>query len=66
MICKEFDELTPKEKTEYIGKLVHCVQQNSFLFQHGKRIIQKGEADGLFDKVIINPSDNDTHRKESN
>jgi hypothetical protein len=53
MVCSSFDQLTPKEKTEYIGALVHSVQSSNELFKIGKEIIEDGERQGLFEGVKI-------------
>lgn len=63
MICKEFDELTPQEKTTYIGQLVHSVQSDSELFKTGQMLISVAKKKGLFDNVIINPQ---THDPDTN
>jgi hypothetical protein len=55
MICEEFDKLTPKEKTEYIGQVVHSIQSDPALFEMGKEIIRIGTIKGLFDRVTILP-----------
>lgn len=55
MNCKQFQKLTPIEKSTYIGKLVHCVTNSSFLFKEGEALIKEGERRRLFDGVIINP-----------
>lgn len=52
--CKEYQELTPFEKKEYIGSLIHAVQSDPNLFKEGQRIINKAIARGLFEGVIIN------------
>ena len=57
MVCKEFDSLSPKEKTEYIGQVVHSIQSDSALFEIGKEIIRLGEIKGLFEGVTILPTD---------
>lgn len=61
MICAEFDQLSPQEKTEYIGKLVHAVQSDSHFFKLGTLLIRDAKKEGLFDNVIINPSTKETN-----
>lgn len=56
MICQKFDELTPKEKTEYIGAVVHAVQSSDNLYSMGQEIIRLGNLAGLFDGVKILPT----------
>lgn len=53
MVCPSFDQLTPKEKTEYIGALVHSVQSNDNFFWVGKEIIEQATSLGLFEGVKI-------------
>lgn len=55
-ICTEFEKLTPKERQEYIGGVVHCLTVSSELFKEGQRLIKKGEKAGLFIGVQINPA----------
>lgn len=65
MLCKEFEILTPKERTEYIGQLLHACMNDSGCFQIGEGIIKTGELKGLFIGVQINPAppipDNETN-----
>jgi len=55
MLCEPFLKMTPLEASTYIGKLVHCVQNNPDLFLAGEKLIKKGEKMGLFEGVVINP-----------
>lgn len=55
MVCPSFNELSQKEKTEYIGALTHCVQSHEMFFEIGKEIIRQGKALGLFEGVVISP-----------
>lgn len=55
MVCEQFDNLTPKEKTEYIGQVVHAIQSDKNLYEMGKEIIRLGNIKGLFEGVIIFP-----------
>lgn len=55
-LCTQYMELTPKERTEYIGKLLHSVQSSNELFMAGKRLIDKGERLGLYEGITINPA----------
>jgi hypothetical protein len=56
MLCEEYTKLTPKEKRDFIGELVHCVQEDSELYRLGKAIIAIAYQRGLFNGVIINPT----------
>jgi stalled ribosome rescue protein Dom34 len=53
--CKEFQELSVKEKWEYVGKVVHSIQNDSRLFAIGCDIINRAEKSGVLDDVLINP-----------
>lgn len=60
MICEEFDQLNAKEKTEFIGKLVHSVQSDPDLYSMAQKIIEMGEEKGLFEGVkILHPNTKD-------
>lgn len=60
MICPQFEELTPKEKTEFIGKLVHSVQSDPELYSMAHEIIKMAEEKGLFEGVkILHPNTKD-------
>jgi hypothetical protein len=60
MICKTFSEMNPIEQSNYIGKLVHCVQNSELLLIKGEKIIKDGEDLGLFEGVTINPTNQET------
>ncbi len=55
MICKEYDDLAPPERQQYIGKLLHACQSHSKLFKYGQRIIEAAESIGVLDGVEIAP-----------
>ncbi len=55
MICESFEKLTPKERVEYVGELLHAVQSDNSLFEIGKEIIRLGNHRGLFEGVVIFP-----------
>jgi hypothetical protein len=61
MICEEFEKLTPKEKTEFIGQVVHSIQSDSALYCMGQEIIRLGQIKGLFEGVTILPNDIETN-----
>lgn len=56
MNCGEYLLLTPKERTEYIGRLIHSCMSDSLLFAAGQKIIKSAEKKGLFEGVIIAPT----------
>lgn len=55
MICKLFEELTPRERVEMIGKIVHAMQTDELCFLEVSQTITHAEAKGVFDKVKILP-----------
>lgn len=59
MICDEFEKLTPKEKTEFIGQVVHSIQSDSSLYCMGQEIIRLGKIKGLFEGVTILPTESE-------
>lgn len=56
MNCASYIALTPKEKTELIGKLVHAVQNSEICFSAAQEIVELAEKKGIFNDVIVNPS----------
>ena len=56
MNCTTYQKLTPKEKVEFIGKIVHAIQSSEYCFQLGEQIIKVGENQKVFEGVTINPS----------
>lgn len=54
--CIQYQSLSPKEKIEFIGKLVHLVQNDETAFSRARGMILKGDVQGSFDDVVINPS----------
>jgi len=55
MICKEFELLTPLEKSNYIGSIAHACMNDADLFLAGQKLIERATRKGLFNQVIINP-----------
>lgn len=47
--------LTPKEKSEFVGQLVHSCQSDVYLYSLGQEIIKLAKRRGLFKNVVINP-----------
>lgn len=47
--------LTPKEKSEFVGQLVHSCQSDENLFSMGEEIIKLAQRRGLFENVVFNP-----------
>lgn len=56
MNCTTYQNLTPKEKTEFIGKLVHATQSSEYCYQLGQQLIKVGENQNVFEGVTINPA----------
>lgn len=55
MNCKEYQELSLPQKWEMVGKIVHLLQNDPFVFKEVAWIIHMGEQTGKFDDVKINP-----------
>lgn len=55
MLCLNYQKLTPKERRDFIGEIVHCVQEDDELYELGKEIIRLGYKWGMFEGVTINP-----------
>lgn len=60
MNCGEYLLLTPKERTEFIGKIGHACMSDSDLFAMGQLLIRKAERKGLFEGVVIAPASIET------
>jgi hypothetical protein len=53
---KSYMELTHKEKIEFIGRVVHTIQNNDVAFDIANdAILSIGQMNGLFENVVINP-----------
>lgn len=55
MICEKFNELSINEKIQYIGKLVHAVENDNLLFEAGNEIIGLANEKGIFKGITILP-----------
>lgn len=55
MNCQEYQQLTPLEKSQYIGELVHACISDSKYFKMGQKLIKQAQDKGLFEGVVINP-----------
>ncbi len=55
MNCANYLMLSPQEKIEMVGKIVHAVQSSNEIFNQASLLINKAERLGLFTGVIINP-----------
>ena len=53
--CKEYQEMTPIERSNYVGELEHSCISDSHLFELGKELIKQAIEKGLFNRVKINP-----------
>lgn len=56
MNCQSYQNLTPKEKAEFIGQLVHAVQNNDDIFKLGQELIELATIKGMFENVVIMPT----------
>ena len=57
MNCVEYLELTPRERADYLGELIHSCQSDSKFFSLGEKIIRSAKRKGLFKDTIIQPED---------
>lgn len=63
MICKNYETLSPKERTEFIGQLLHAVQNDNRAFNTCKMLVSVSEKLGVFTGIKINPDDFPAHEK---
>lgn len=57
MLCKNFLELSPRDKILFIGELTHACMNDNDMYEKGKEIIKKATDSGIFDNVKIMPED---------
>ena len=55
MICSNYENLSPQERIEFTGKLLHAVMNDNKLKHAADGIIAIAEAKGMFEGVVINP-----------
>jgi len=55
MNCNEYQNLTPLERTKFIGQLVHASISGSKYFKMATKLIENAHKEGLFNGVVINP-----------
>lgn len=56
-LCQSFEDLTPLEKSNYIGSICHLFQSDEDYYQKGLAMIRQATKRGLFEGVKINPID---------
>ena len=56
MNCEAYRLLSPKERIDFIGSLVHAVQNNNEVFKSAKELVDYAVRKRMFDDVIINPT----------
>lgn len=59
MICPEYNAMTPLERKDYVGSLIHSVMSDGELLKMGQKMIKLAEKRGLFLGVVINPPTNE-------
>ncbi len=57
MICKKFSDLTAAERVMFIGELTHACMNDDDLYEKGVGLINVAIARGIFDNVIIMPTE---------
>lgn len=55
MNCQEYQNLSHFSKVEFIGKLVHAVQNDGWCYVLGQALVDYAEETGIFDNVTILP-----------
>jgi hypothetical protein len=55
MLCNSFQNLSVKEKVEFIGLLSHAVMNDEHSFIIGSELINKATRKGIFENIVINP-----------
>lgn len=54
-VCESFEKLTPLERSNFVGAVVHLIQSDESYYLIGQRMIKSGNKKGLFIGVKINP-----------
>jgi hypothetical protein len=65
MNCEKFLKLTPIEKINFTGSLLHAAMNDDRLFMDCEKIIMKARAKGLFAGVVINPANDILNQNEN-
>lgn len=55
MNCTNYLDLSPQEKINFIGKMIHAIQSDNEIFNRAEILIKKADKQGIFDGVTINP-----------
>lgn len=58
--CKEYSELLPIEKRDFIGSIVHAATNDSEIFLAAQRLIKRAINKGVFEGIVINPNERET------
>lgn len=64
-VCSLYEQMTHREKTEFVGKLLHACQSSNLLLKEAQKLIKIAEESGLLDDVIILPVGEDTREPET-
>lgn len=49
--CTEYEKIENDEQAEFLARLIHIVQKDSYSFRRAAELISGAYARGLFDKV---------------
>lgn len=60
MLCKQYTNLTHKERTELIGQVIHALQSSDECFNEAMKLRNLGETKGLYLGVTILPEKSPT------
>lgn len=66
MLCKQYEALSHKERTEFIGNLTHLVQTYEWAFNLAYYMEQEARKIGLFEGVAIAPESNPIIENQEN
>lgn len=53
--CENYQRLLPMERYEFVGKVVHALQNDNQSFHVMTAIVNDAQKRGVFNDVIINP-----------
>lgn len=66
MLCKQYEALSHKERTEFIGQMTHLVQTYEWAFNLAMYMAKEAKTIGLFEGVSIAPESNPIIENQEN
>jgi hypothetical protein len=61
MNCQSFQQLSVKEKIEFIGSINHALMNDEELFTDGCQLLNKAQKKGVLNNVTILPEREETN-----